>query len=80
VRKVVVNSSLTLDGVMQAPGRPDRDPTTGVVIATYQPLEARAEETTRGLSCLAAPAAFRPSHPDLPSGRVDPSALPRLSC
>jgi hypothetical protein len=25
MRKIVVNESLTLDGVMQAPGRPDED-------------------------------------------------------
>jgi len=29
MRKVIVNMSLTLDGVMQAPGRPDEDPRGG---------------------------------------------------
>jgi hypothetical protein len=29
MRKVVVFMPLTLDGVMQAPGRPDEDPPTG---------------------------------------------------
>jgi dihydrofolate reductase len=29
MRKIVVNMSLTLDGVMQAPGRPDEDPCGG---------------------------------------------------
>jgi dihydrofolate reductase len=29
MRRVVVNNSLTLDGVMQAPGRPDEDPRGG---------------------------------------------------
>jgi hypothetical protein len=29
VRKIIVNLSLTLDGVMQPPGRPDEDPRGG---------------------------------------------------
>jgi dihydrofolate reductase len=29
MRKIVVSTSLTLDGVMQAPGRPDEDPRGG---------------------------------------------------
>jgi hypothetical protein len=56
--KVVVFTSLTLDGVMQAPGRPDEDrrggppaelrlvdtvtTTTGVVIATYHTERSQA--------------------------------------
>jgi len=42
--KVVVINNLTLDGVMQAPGRPDQDTRGGlehVVIATYQSASRR---------------------------------------
>jgi hypothetical protein len=45
MRKLVVFTSLTLDGVMQAPGRPDVDTvttTTGVVIGTYHPRRSGA--------------------------------------
>ena len=35
---IVVNMSVTLDGVMHAPGRPDE--AQGVVIATYHAKEA----------------------------------------
>ena len=57
MRKLVVFTSLTLDGVMQAPGRPDEDrrgpsaelrlvdtvtTTTGVMIGTYHPRRSEA--------------------------------------
>jgi hypothetical protein len=56
--KVVVNISLTLDGVMQSPDRPDEDrrgglehggwalPYNGVVIATYRPAASTPERST----------------------------------
>ena len=48
--KVVVINNLTLDGVMQAPGRPDQDTRGGlehVVIATYQSAGRRRRRVPR---------------------------------
>ncbi len=50
MNKVVVNMNLTLDGVMQAPGRPDEDPRGG--ISEFQRTFFRAGHAHAGVLLL----------------------------
>ena len=57
MRKVIVNMLLTLDGVMQAPGRPDEDPRgedRGAILDEIAAgARAAGREPGRDLLCIA---------------------------
>ena len=60
MRKLIVNTMLSLDGVMQSPGGPDDDPTGGFSLggwgATYvdEEMMSRVAESARTSCCSAA--------------------------
>ena len=83
MRKLVVNTFLSLDGVMQAPGGPDEDPTEGFdaggwAVGYWDDVMGAAMAETMDASRSTCCSAARPTRSSPPTGRVsdEPGAEP----